>query len=160
MSDAQPHHAAEQLALTLTEGGLQRMAARVLAALLFTEASTVTMGQLAEQLGVSVAAVSGAIKTLTPTGLVQRVPAPGSRREHFRLPDDAWAVLFSAQNRFVHTMRQAAAQGLAEAVPGGPAHRRLAAMRDFYAFLLQELPALTERWQRQRHAVASDPTPR
>jgi hypothetical protein len=62
MPDPQPYHAAERLPLTLTEGGLQRMAARVLSALLFTEAPAVPMGQLAEQLGVSVAAVSGAIR--------------------------------------------------------------------------------------------------
>ena len=145
---------AERLALTLTEGGMQRMAARVLAVLLFTNAPSVTMGEVAEQLDVSVAAVSGAIKTLATVGLVERVPAPGSRREHFRLPDNAWAVLFSTQNRLVHTMEQAAASGLAETVPGTPAHRRLASMRDFYAFLLRELPDLTERWQREQAATS------
>jgi len=147
VSEPEIPDAAEHLALTLTSGGLQRMAARVLALLLFTEAATVTMGEVAEQLGVSVAAVSGAIKTLATVGLVERVPAPGSRREHYRLPDDAWSVLFSTQNRFVRTMQQAATRGLAEAAPGGPAHRRLTAMRDFYTFLLSELPELTERWQ-------------
>ena len=42
--------AAEQLALVLTNHGLQRMTARVLSALLFTEQPTITAGELADQL--------------------------------------------------------------------------------------------------------------
>jgi len=45
---ADPNEAAEQLALVLASHGLQRMTARVLAALLFTEQATMTMGELAD----------------------------------------------------------------------------------------------------------------
>ena len=59
----------------LTTHGLQRMTARVLAALLFTEQPTMTMGELADRLQASSGAISGAIKMLTSVGLVERVPA-------------------------------------------------------------------------------------
>ena len=44
------HEAAERLALVLSGQGLQRMTARVLTALLFSEKSSVTMSELADEL--------------------------------------------------------------------------------------------------------------
>ncbi|ULP49914.2 GbsR/MarR family transcriptional regulator [Mycolicibacter virginiensis] len=142
---------AEQLALTLTGLGLQRMTARVLATLLFTEQSTMTMGELAEKLRASAGAISGAMKMLTAVGLAERVPVPASRREHYRLRDDAWAVLFTNQNVTISAMQDAAAAGIAAIGADHPAHHRLTQMRDFYTFLLAEIPALLDRW-RERSA--------
>ncbi|CAJ1505554.1 GbsR/MarR family transcriptional regulator [[Mycobacterium] holstebronense] len=140
---------AEQLALTLTGLGLQRMTARVLATLLFTEQSTMTMGELAEKLQASAGAISGAMKMLTAVGLAERVPVPASRREHYRLRDDAWAVLFTNQNVTISAMQDAAAAGIAAIGADHPAHHRLTQMRDFYTFLLAEIPALLDRWREQ-----------
>ncbi|WP_327588306.1 MarR family transcriptional regulator [Nonomuraea sp. NBC_00507] len=151
MSDKQEQWlAAERLALALTEGGMQRMSARTLAVFLFTDTETVTMGQIAERLGASAGSVSGAVKTLLSVGLIERLPAPGSRREHYRLRDDAWPRLFSTQNTVVQVMLQAADTGIATTEPGDPAHQRLARMRDFYQFLLGELPSLLQRWQQRQ----------
>ena len=138
--------AAEQLALVLTNHGLQRMTARVLAALLFTEQPTTTAGELSDLLQASAGAISGAIKTLMAVGLVERAPAPASRRDHYRLRDNAWAVLYTNQNQVLAAMQRAAEAGVAEAPSGGLAHHRLTQMRDFYDFLLSEIPALLERW--------------
>lgn len=139
-------HEAERLALVLTGLGLQRMTARVLAALLFSEQPSVTMADLAAGLQASAGSISGALKTLTSVGLAERVPVPASRRAHFRLRDDAWAVLFTSQNETLAAMRHAAAAGLAVAERGSPARQRLADMRDFYEFLIAEIPDLLARW--------------
>ncbi|MEQ4724592.1 helix-turn-helix domain-containing protein [Nonomuraea sp. B19D2] len=149
MSEKERWQAAERLALVLTEGGLQRMSARALAVFLFTDAETVTMGDIADRLGVSAGSVSGAVKALLSVGLIERLPAPGSRREHYRLRDDAWSTLFSTQNTVVRVMLQAAETGIATTASGDPAHERLTRMRDFYEFLLGELPGLLRRWQEQ-----------
>ncbi|MDG4800166.1 MarR family transcriptional regulator [Micromonospora sp. WMMD980] len=141
---------AERLALTLTEGGLQRMTARVLAALLFTEQETMTAGEIAEALAISSGSVSTAIKSLASVGLIERVPAPGSRREHFRLRAGAWATLMSGQNAMIGSMRAAAEEGIAMAGEGSLAGVRLAEMRDFYDYLWRELPALIDRWRADR----------
>ncbi|MFI6290513.1 GbsR/MarR family transcriptional regulator [Nonomuraea sp. NPDC050790] len=141
--------AAERLALTLTEGGLQRMAARTLAVFLFTDQDSVTAGEIAGRLEAGAGSVSGAIKSLATVGLIERVPSPGSRREHYRLRDDAWATLFTGQNTVIQAMLQAAATGIAATEEGGPARRRLDRMHAFYTFLLAELPALLDRWHRQ-----------
>lgn len=119
---------------------------RILAVLLFTEQPSVTAGDLAERLQASAGAISGAIKMLVSVGLAERVPAPGSRRDHYRLRDDAWAVLYTEQNAILAAIRGAAAIGITATDPGSPAHRRLTEMRDFYVFLLTELPAVIERW--------------
>lgn len=147
---AGPHQdAAEQLALVLTSHGLQRMTARVLAALLFTEQPTTTAGELSDQLQASAGGISGAIKMLMSVGLVERVPAPASRRDHYRLRDNAWAVLYTNQNQVLAAMQKAAEAGVVETQSGGFAHHRLTQMRDFYDFLLSEIPALLERWHEE-----------
>jgi DNA-binding transcriptional regulator GbsR (MarR family) len=141
---------AEEFALTLTQYGLQRMTARVLATLLFTEQDTITAGEIAEQLGASRGSVSTAIKALGPVGLIERVPAPGSRREHYRFPDDGWARLMSTQNAVVRQMQDAADRGIAAAGEHSRAASRLSDMRDFYAYLMRELPAVIDRWRADR----------
>jgi DNA-binding MarR family transcriptional regulator len=142
-------HAAERLALVLSDHGLQRMTARVLAALLFSEQPSVTMGELAEGLEASSGAISGAIKMLTSVGLAERVPMPGSRRDHYRLRDNAWAVLYTNQNAVILAMQAAAEAGIAATGNGSLAARRLTEMHDFYAFLLSEIPALLDRWHQR-----------
>lgn len=149
--------AAERLALTLTEGGLQRMAARVLAVFLFTDQETVTMGDIADRLGVSAGSVSGAVKALLSVGLIQRLPAPGSRREHYRMRDDAWPTLFSTQNTIMESMLHAAESGITTLAPDDPAHQRLQEMRDFYQFIVGEIPDLLHRWQQRRAADSDTP---
>lgn len=141
---------AEQLALVLTRNGMQRTTARVLAAFLFTDQPTLTLGDLVTQLGISAGSSSTAIRTLCNVGLLEQTPAPSSRRDHYRIRDDAWATLFSAQNEAVRGMREAAEAGIAAAEPNNPARKRLEAMHGFYDYLLAELPALLDRWRRQR----------
>jgi len=142
---------AEQLALMLTTHGMQRMTARVLTALLFTEQPTMTSIELSEQLQASSGAISTAVRMLTSVGLAERVPMPASRRDHYRLRDNAWAVLFTNQNAVLSAMQETAADGIAETKKGSLARARLTQMRDFYAFLLGEIPSLLDRW-RQEHS--------
>lgn len=143
---------AEALALMLATHGLQRMTARVLSALLFSEQPSLTMSDLAAQLQASSGAISTALRMLTSVGLAERVPVPTSRRDHYRLRDDAWAVLFTNQNAVISAMQEAAETGIAGTPKGSLAQARLTQMRDFYAFLLDEIPALLERWRQQNQA--------
>jgi DNA-binding transcriptional regulator GbsR (MarR family) len=141
---------AERLALALNQNGMQRMVARVLAAFLFSDRESVTAAELGEQLGASAGSISGAITMLRTVGLIEPAPVPGSRRAHFRMRDDAWATLMSGQNAMVQAMREIAEAGVASIPADSPAARRLERMRDFYAYLFAELPALIERWREQQ----------
>jgi len=140
---------AEQLGLVLANHGMQRMTARVLATLLFTEQPTMTAAELADRLQASSGAISGAVRMLTSVGLVERVPAPASRRDHYRLRDNAWAVLYTNQNAVIGAMQAAADAGIKATQENSLARQRLTQMRDFYGFLLDEIPSLLERWRQQ-----------
>jgi hypothetical protein len=63
------------------------------------------------------------------------------------LRHDAWAVLYTNQNEVIAAMQNAADAGIADTGPDSRARHRLTQMRDFYTFLLDEIPALLERWQ-------------
>jgi DNA-binding transcriptional regulator GbsR (MarR family) len=104
------------------------------------------MGELADRLLASSGAISGALKMLTTVGIVERVPAPGSRRDHYRLRDNAWAVQYTNQNEVTAAVIKAAEAGIATTEQNSLAHQRLVQMRDFYTFLLDEIPALLDRW--------------
>ena len=141
--------AAERLALALVAVGMQRMAARALAAFLFSDEESLTAGDLADELGVSAGSVSGAIRMLAQMGLIERSFVAGSRREHFRMRENAWTTVYSRQHSMVDDVLSVAEKGI-DAVGPGLAHDRLVYMRDFYTFLLNEVPALVERFEQQR----------
>lgn len=147
---ADHRHLAEQLALILTEHGMQRMPARVMAAFIYTEQPTLTQGELADELGAGAGSISAAIKTLTAVGLLERVPVPGSRRDHHRLREDAWTTLFTSQNQALDRMLDAARTGVRATEPDSLAHHRLDRMRGFYEFVRAELPAVLKRWEDQQ----------
>jgi DNA-binding transcriptional regulator GbsR (MarR family) len=128
---------------------MQKTTARVLTALLCTEQDTMTTADRCEELSISSGAVSTAIKPLAPIGLVERVPAPGSRREHYRFRDGAWATLMSQQNAMLSVMLDAAQAGIDAAGVGIPTTRRLPEMRDLYDYMACELPTLIENWRKQ-----------
>lgn len=86
---------------------------------------------------------------LTPVGLIERVPAPGSRRDHYRFRSGAWAALMSQQNTLLATMRDSAQEGLDATGSDTVTARRLHEMQDFYTFMLDELVPLIDRWREQ-----------
>jgi hypothetical protein len=58
-------------------------------------------------------------------------------------------VLYTNQNDVLAAMRRAAEAGIAATTADSLAGQRLAEMRDFYDFLLGEIPAVLERWRRK-----------
>ena len=88
----------EQSAAVLTAAGFPRMPARVLMALLVAEAGGLTASELGDQLGVSAAAISGAVRYLEQIGILHRVPQAGSRRDRWEFLDDAWYTALMAKS--------------------------------------------------------------
>ncbi len=131
----------------LADWGLPRMASRVLFALMAAEERSLTAGDLAERLGVSPAAISGAVRYLTQISMVAREPVPGSRRDRYRLVDDSWYEVTLAKMTLIKTIADAADDGVQAA--GGPdtiAGGRLAGMRDFYRWVQEGLPEFLDQW--------------
>ncbi len=97
-------------------------------------------------LGVSPAAVSGAVRYLDGVGMVRRERERGSRRDIFVVDDDAWhETLLHAEQ--VYAPMQAALRRAIEALPpDDPAQRRLRLSSEFLAFILEEMEAMNRRW--------------
>lgn len=140
----------ESLALVLSQIGMQRMSARVFAALMTTDDARLTAADLASQLSVSPAAISGAVRFLEQVGLVAKEREPGERRDHYRLFDDLWYATFLKRDRMIIMWRDAAGDGIDALGEDSPAGRRLAEMRDFLSFMLEELNGMYERWHKLR----------
>ncbi|WP_326567741.1 MarR family transcriptional regulator [Amycolatopsis rhabdoformis] len=140
----------ESLGLVLSQIGMQRMAARVFAALMTTDEGQLTAADLATQLSVSPAAVSGAVRYLEQVGLVTKVREPGERRDHYRLYDDLWYATFLKRDRFLIMWRDAAEEGIDALGADTPAGKRLAEMQDFLSFVLKEITSLYDRWHEER----------
>jgi DNA-binding transcriptional regulator GbsR (MarR family) len=137
----------ERFAAVLGDGGMRRMPARVFARVLVEDDGQLTAGEIAERLDVSPAAVSGAVRYLLQVGMLRRTREPGERRDHYRVHDDVWPEMYTHQAALLRRWVETADDGAALLGPDSPAGRRLAATRDFFAFMQEELPELLKRWQ-------------
>jgi DNA-binding MarR family transcriptional regulator len=145
----------ERAAAILTSAGFPKMPARVLMALTVTETGGLTAGELADQLGVSAAAISGAVRYLQTVGIVRRVSQSGSRRDLYELPEDAWYAALTSKNAVFGVLAaQADAGAAAIDDPASVARARLAEMADFYRFIERRMPLLLEEWEQVRDGEA------
>jgi DNA-binding transcriptional regulator GbsR (MarR family) len=140
----------ERFGATLEEGGVPRMAARVFAALLVTDSGRLTAAELAEQLQISPAAVSGAVRYLTQVGLVTREREAGSRRDVYRLHQEVWYEAIVNREPLLARWRRSLQEGVEAVGPDTPAGRRLSESVDFFSFLIAEMPAMLTRWREHR----------
>jgi DNA-binding transcriptional regulator GbsR (MarR family) len=142
----------ERFALNLAEAGMPRMPARVFAAVLVAEDGRRTAAELAAQLGVSPAAISGAVRYLTQLRLVSREREPGARVDHYRVSSETWYEAIARRDEMVARWLQDLAEGVKAVGPDTAAGARLEETRAFFEYLLQELPRLLDRWRAQRLA--------
>jgi DNA-binding transcriptional regulator GbsR (MarR family) len=145
-------HFIERLSLLLVNMGLPPMPARVWATMMCADEDTLTPGDLAQRLGVSPAAISGAVRYLLQVGLLERVAIPGSRRQHYRVPMGLWYQAFMQREQAIKTFSAVAAEGIETLGPKSAAGARMAEIRDFFDFLADALPQLLSEWRAQYEA--------
>ena len=146
----------ERFAAALTDAGMPRMPARVFVALLATDEGRLTAAQLAELLRVSAGAISGAVRYLVQVGLISREREPGSRRDHYRVHDDAWYEALLRREQLIARWESSAREGIAALGATTPAGRRLRETLAFYEFIHEEMPALLARWRERRAHVSNE----
>jgi DNA-binding transcriptional ArsR family regulator len=149
----------ERFAAVLVEAGFPRMPARVCAALLVTDEGTLTAAELADQLRISPAAVSGAVRYLSHLGLVSREREPGSRRDRYRLVNDTWFEVTARRDGILAAWETASREGVDVLGPDTPAGRRFAESSEYFGFLGQELAGLLDRWRQHKARAAATPDP-
>ncbi|MEU0223121.1 MarR family transcriptional regulator [Streptomyces sp. NPDC006284] len=140
----------ESFAAQLVEAGMQRMPARVFAALLASDSGSLTSAELGERLQVSPAAVSGAVRYLAQQHMVSREREPGSRRERYRVHSNQWYEALTNREAIVKRWGSALREGVASLGAGTPAGRRMAETLAFFEFVDGEVAAMMERWRVHR----------
>jgi DNA-binding transcriptional regulator GbsR (MarR family) len=137
----------EQMAMIFNDFGFPRMPARVLITLMAAEDDALSAGDLGERLDVSPAAISGAVRYLMHLGLIMREPAPGSRSDRYRLPDDAWYEASVVKGEALTSLADTAGEGAAALGETTTAGRRMAEMQEFFLFSRREIDAMVSRWR-------------
>jgi predicted transcriptional regulator len=141
---------ATAVAAELASEGFPRVPAQVLMALMVRPSGTMTAAELSGEIGVSPAAVSGAIRYLDVLGFIRIAVVPGTRRHVYSLPAMPWYASTLTQDRST-SLLALLDDGLRDVAPG-PARDRLAEMADFFRFLRAEMPRLWDRWRATREA--------
>jgi DNA-binding transcriptional regulator GbsR (MarR family) len=142
----------ERFASLLNESGLPPMPARIFVALLAADSSRLTATELADQLGVSPAAVSGGVRYLIQVGMVSREGEPGSRRHYYRIPDRVWPEYLRVRDQIVMRWASLMREGADVLGADTPAGERLADSAMFFDFVSKELPAMLSRWDEYKDA--------
>ncbi|MEU4463521.1 MarR family transcriptional regulator [Streptomyces sp. NPDC024017] len=140
----------ESFAAQLVEAGMQRMPARVFAALLSSDEGSMTSAELGEQLRISPAAVSGAVRYLAQTHMVSREREPGSRRERYRVHGNQWYEALTNREAVIKRWEGALREGVTSLGAGTPAGRRMAETLAFFEFIEVEIVEMMERWRVHR----------
>ncbi|MDX3587491.1 MarR family transcriptional regulator [Streptomyces europaeiscabiei] len=140
----------EHFAAQLVEAGVPRMPARVFAALLASDAGALTSVELGEQLRISPAAVSGAVRYLAQVHLVSREREPGSRRERYRVHGEQWYEALTNREALIKRWEESLREGVASLGADTPAGRRLSETLAFFEFIETEVEAMMGRWRVHR----------
>ena len=143
----------ERFAAVLVEAGIPRMPARVFAALLAADSGRLTAAELAAQLQASPAAVSGGVRYLIGVGMVSREGQPGSRRHHYRVPDNVWDEVITGRDRLMARWTAVLRDGIEALGAGTPAGARLTDSVRYFEFVSAELPRVLARWREHKAAL-------
>lgn len=144
----------ERFASVLVEAGIPRMPARVFSALFATDSGRLTAAELSAQLQASPAAVSGGVRYLIGVGMVSREGEPGSRRHHYRVPDNVWDEVISGRDRVMARWTAVLRDGIDIVGADTPAGARLSDSVQYFEFVTAELPHVLVRWQERKAALA------
>ncbi len=148
-------HFVEDVGLFFEQGGMPRMAGRIVGWLLICNPPHQSLLEMAQILEASNASISTMTRLLIQMGLVERVGLPGHRRDHYRLKPGAFDTVMHQHLQEVKTGLQLAERGL-ELVANQPPDMklRLKEVRELYTFFDREYPALLERWEKERKKLA------
>jgi DNA-binding transcriptional regulator GbsR (MarR family) len=141
----------EDVGILYGEMGLPRMAGRIFGWLLVCEPPHQSAEQLANVVKASKGSISSMTRLLIQMGMVERMGLPGRRDTYYRIRSGSWSELMKTHLTNLTAFRKLAEQGLVLIATRDPESRkRLQELRDFHAFLEKEIPALIDRYDRER----------
>ncbi|WJL96796.1 helix-turn-helix domain-containing protein [Microbacterium sp. ET2] len=146
---------AERAAAMLAAAGMPRMPARVMMALVGSPDEGYSAADLAARLGVSPAAVSGAVRYLESMRMVHRLSRPGERIARFDLIDDGWRSMVISQTPMYGRLADDI-DAIADDNGDAPASvDRAREIAGFLRYLEKRMPELVVEWQEANDRSAS-----
>ncbi|KAA9108552.1 MarR family transcriptional regulator [Microbacterium rhizomatis] len=134
----------------MTAAGMPRMPARTLMALIAAPAGGYTAAELGDRLGVSAAAVSGAVRYLQTLRMVHRMSRAGDRRDRYELAHDVWYGVMTS-NAPLYDRLAGFIERIGDEQEDDPdARARAADMAAFFRFMSARMPQLVDEWEAQR----------
>jgi len=152
MTEHRAIEAAEQAASVMSMAGMPRMPARVLMALVAAPAGGYTAADLRERLGVSAAAVSGAVRYLQTLHFIRRRSLPGHRRERYEMESDSWFGVMTA-NAPVYLRLADLIDAIGDEHDDPDAAVHAVEMSSFLRFMARRMPELVEEWEQERRTL-------
>ena len=150
----------EEMGQALASYGMTPMAGRMWGYLLICDPAEQTAADLAEALRASRCAISGTARILITAGMIRRTKRGGDRREFFSAPPEALEQFLESAGRIYRQFREIAERGLVAIEDRPPAAKaRLRELRDVFAFVEQEVPAVVDRFLRERAGKAGRKDP-
>jgi DNA-binding transcriptional regulator GbsR (MarR family) len=141
----------EEMGQALAAYGMTPMAGRMWGWLLICDPVEQTAGDLADALQASRGAISGTARMLATAGMIRRTKRGGDRREYFSAPPEVFDQFLANAGRIYRHFREVTERGLAAMADRPPADRaRLQELHDVFAFVEQEVPAVVDRFLRER----------
>jgi hypothetical protein len=107
-----------------------------------------------EQLQVSPAAVSGAVRYLSQFRLISVERDPGSRRDRYRLLDDVWFHASASRDGALLSWETASREGAELFGYGSPVGQRFVQSVEYFEFLRKEIAGVFARWQEYKNSQA------
>jgi DNA-binding transcriptional regulator GbsR (MarR family) len=150
----------ERVAGMLSGAGLPRMAGRIWGFLMTCEPAEQTAGDIATALHASRGSISSMVRLLEAAMLIRRTTKRGDRREYFSMPPGSVIAILESRIPSTVAWRRLAEDGLELLADRPPESRaRLQEVRDVYAHMERELPAMLERFKTERAARDNGRTP-
>ena len=135
----------EQFVAMMVEGGMAPMTARVFAALFLSEGGSLTATELVQQLHVSPATISHAIKWLGQRGMVARERE--ARRMRYLVDVDVWYHTWLASARSIAIWADTARHGAGIFGTDTPTGDRLHTTSQFFELLAHDMGQAAEHWR-------------
>jgi DNA-binding transcriptional regulator GbsR (MarR family) len=143
-------HFIERMGLALESDGMPRIAGRIFGLLLVSEDS-LSLDELAADLGVSKASVSTNARLLEQRGVLERISRPADRRDYYRVPPDLFSQTMAQRlarwERF-HTAIAAARTNVP--IRSREVRERLEEFEEAYAYMSRTIREALAEWQARR----------
>lgn len=154
---------ADNLSLTFELDGFSPLVGKIFALLLFAP-EPLSLQEIADQIGVSKAAVSVQIRLMERSCLCQKLPTSNDRKDYYFISDDFCRNTMQSMNEKIHKFKQRvdttlqALHALSHIAEGEEASyhiakRRYAEVSELYQLYLSRIDGIEEEWMNIRKRV-------